>query len=255
MAFDDEFNHDSAVNTSKWNGGGGGVPWCGNGDNIEGNQSCVQDYSRTTIMPGVGVALQPIQSIQESAGMNTYGKFSQKFGYFEFKAKMPTDANGEGDGYHPDLWFLPNGKTNWLLGCGNAGVQASELDEAEEDVGPDNLATMGTSFMDYVTCDNTSYPQPSSSHGDLSASFHTYALYWRNDGSGPYGSMQSYVDGIPQAKYTMDSRASLYGDPIYIMMTMDPCVEAPFFGGAACDSATSANDPLIVQYVRVWQSN
>jgi hypothetical protein len=49
VTFDDEFNQDSAIDTSKWNGGGGApggaVPWCGDPLNIIGNQPCSQDYS------------------------------------------------------------------------------------------------------------------------------------------------------------------------------------------------------------------
>ena len=64
VTFDDEFDRDSAIDTSKWNGGagapGGAVPWCPDPTDVQGNQPCSEDYSRTYIQPGVGVAIQPV---------------------------------------------------------------------------------------------------------------------------------------------------------------------------------------------------
>ncbi|HET6382770.1 MAG TPA: hypothetical protein VFJ58_05205 [Armatimonadota bacterium] len=42
---------------------------------------------------------------------------------------------------------------------------------------------------------------------DLSADWHTYGMYWRDDGSGPYGLMQFYLDGKPLwAPYNLSSK-------------------------------------------------
>src|SRR5271170_5859481 len=36
-------------------------------------------------------------------------KFSQRFGYWEWKMKLPHNVNGEGNGLHPTIWLWPIG--------------------------------------------------------------------------------------------------------------------------------------------------
>jgi beta-glucanase (GH16 family) len=198
-----------------------------------------------------------------TADLQSYGKFSQHYGFFEFSAKMPHDYAGEGDGLHPTLWFIPTNKTGWNIGCGICGNHgnygAPEIDLNEDDIGQGNRNTTGGGGHDYCSCEASWYPQPQSSVGDLSAGFHTYGLYWRNDGSGPNGSVQSYVDGVAQyAPHVLDSNQPFWNNPIYPLIWMDPCAATPggssYYGGAICTSNTSSNDPFVVRYFRAWQA-
>jgi hypothetical protein len=189
-----------------------------------------------------------------TADLQSYGKFSQHFGFFEFSARMPHDHNGEGDGLHPDLWFLPTNKSAFLNGCGvcgnNGNQGAAEIDLAEAGIGPNNSNYLGGGVHDFCTCEVDWFPQPQSSMGDLSASFHTYGLYWRNDSSGPNGSVQSYIDGVPQfSPHPLDSNQPFWNNPVFPLIWMDPCSNN-LSGGASCTSNTSSNDPLVVQYFR-----
>jgi beta-glucanase (GH16 family) len=194
-----------------------------------------------------------------TADLQSFGKFSQHYGFFEFSARMPHDSAGEGDGLHPTLWFLPTNKTLALDGCGACGVfgnqGAAEIDLAEAVMSQTNSEFLGGGVHDFCNCEVSWFPMPQSSVGDLSADFHTYGLFWRNDGSGPNGSIQAYIDGVPQfSAHTFDSNQPFWNNPIYPIIWMDPCIEPPFFGGVACTSKTSSNDPLVVRYFRAWQA-
>jgi hypothetical protein len=261
LTFDDEFSQDSSIDSSKWNGGaGGGLQWCGNGQNIEGNQGCSENYSNEYIVPGVGVALQPVVSPPwtletlggVTASLNTGGptattaKFSQHYGYFEFSAKLPHDFSGEGDGLHPDIWALPIGKSSFSVFVSGD----DEVDVAENDIGAGSLTNVHFSIFDGLAGDATSQAYPFGP--DLSANFHTYGLYWINDGSA-HGSFQAYFDGAPQTS-PVQLTDGLWDNGVYLLLWMDPCVSNAFWGGAACTSNTSNSDPLLIQYARAWRS-
>jgi hypothetical protein len=78
---------------------------------------------------------------------------------------------------------------------------------------------------------------------DLSADWHRYGLYWRDDNSGPYGSMQFYLDGKPLwSPYTLSSAATNMASGIYIFLLLDNDKKG-------CD----ASNAFLVQYVRVWR--
>ena len=218
VTFSDNFARDATVNSAIWNGGiGGGNPFChpsglavrlfatpmidclgyagsqgkecvGNfrGDSIHGGL-VVQDHNSA---PGDNNYFD-----NEWAGVQNYGKFSQEYGYFQWVAKLPTNANGEGDGLHTDLWCTPNGRNT--LGP-NAGAQGAEADVNERVAGPSNRNFTWFTVWDGVAGSATSYAYGAAGSPDLSSAYHTYGLYWRNDGSAPYGSMQLYVDGAPK---------------------------------------------------------
>jgi hypothetical protein len=57
---------------------------------------------------------------------------------------------------------------------------------------------------------------------NLSADWHTYGLYWRDDRSGPYGSMQLYLDGSPWwSPYTLRSSSTNMASGIYMFLLLD----------------------------------
>jgi hypothetical protein len=292
VTLDDEFSQDSVIDTTKWNGGPGGppgspFPMCQSDNNDAlGNSggSCNQFFGNTAtltapydaISPGVGLLIQPLTNYmdpdaslkdtsQDWMALQSYGKFTQKFGYFEISAKMPHDngstdvcgtvqygnneygtGTGDGDGLHPDIWLTVPGRT--ALGGGD------EVDIAENDLGPNTTTNVHFSVFDGGN-EVVSIGYPSTSMGDLSADFHRYAVYWRNDGTGAYGSFQAYFDGQP-----VNATPAPVSDPgfnagVYILPGwMQQLSVAPLFGGCMPSASTSNNNPLIIRYVRVWQS-
>ena len=253
--FDDEFN---TLDASKWNGSYAGTLWCAGETNVVpgGPGGCNQNYFGVSVSGGIlSLAAAPNSSnfadTSNRAAINTSGKFAQRYGYFEFRAKMPHDAGGEGDGLWPALWGLPVGKADQTLnGCGNA---REEVDLVENVTSTTNLNTAHFSVHD--TCVNEySLGFPNVSAGDLSSDYHKYGLYWKNDGT-VHGTMCVYFDDIEQNCHTLTAPDTLWDNGIYLLEQVIPCPpnNSPSFNGAPCHATTSNNDPMLVDYTRVYQ--
>lgn len=262
MTFDDEFTQDSSINTNKWNGGAGGTDWCslyfrhdpGTGKYVgksggaymfrEGSDPCGQHYDGLTLSSTNGLEMRspgfPSAAIQTGGTTVQNSKFIQKFGYWEARFKEPHSTHGEGRGIHPDFWMhpIPEGirsPVEWLpeIDVGERPTWNAKLESANNkmyfgihDYGYDYGGYYGTSPLT-----------------DLSVDWHTYALYWRDDGSGPYGSMQLYLDGSPlRPPYTLRSRDTNMANGIYMFLSLDND-----------QTGGSSTNPFLVQYVRVWR--
>jgi Glycosyl hydrolases family 16 len=253
MTFDDEFTHDSSINTNKWNGGAGGTDWCslnfhGKSGGAymfrEDSDPCGQHYDGCTLSSANGLEMRspgfPSAAIQTGGTTAQNAKFIQKFGYWEARLKVPHSTDGEGRGIHSDFWLhpIPEGvrsPVEWLpeIDVGERPVWDAKLESANNkmyfgihDYGHDYGGHYGTSPLT-----------------DLSADWHTYGLYWRDDGSGPYGSMQFYLDGSPLGSpYTLRSGDTNMASGIYMFLSLDNDKN----GG-------SSTNPFLVQHVRVWR--
>lgn len=251
LTFDDEFNNDT-IETSLWNGDYANLQWCKKG-------RCPQDFKGITLNNGI-LSLQATvnyENFEDGSGradVNSGGltassaKFNQRYGYFEWRAKLPHDRTGEGDGLWPALWALPIGKSSFPGSCAPSN---EEVDVLETVLSTTNTRQVHFSVHDY--CFNQySLTYPTTPVGDLSAAYHIYGLYWRDDAS-PHGSMQVYFDGIPQGPpYVLDARSSLWDNGIYLLNQIIPCGKVPNFGGSPCTSKTSSNDPFLVDYARAY---
>jgi Glycosyl hydrolases family 16 len=267
MTFDDEFTQDSSIDTNKWNGGAGGTDWCnlswqpnttdpaaslaefkGKSEGCymfrECSDSCAQHYDGCTLSKTNGLEMRspgyPSAAIQTGGTTIQNAKFIQKFGYWEARIKMPRSTNGDGKGIHPDFWMhpIPEGVTDpreWLpeIDVGERPTWDANLEKANNlmffgihDYGQEYGGYFGTSPLT-----------------DLSADWHEYGLYWRDDGSGPYGSIQFYLDGVPLGSpYILSSRDTNMANGIYMFLSLDN----DQIGG-------NSTNPYLVQYVRVWR--
>jgi beta-glucanase (GH16 family) len=101
-----------------------------------------------------------------SARMKTQGLFSQKYGRFEFRARMPA-----GQGYWPALWLMPeNSPYGRWPGCGEIDVM--------ENKGNNPGVVAGTIHFSNAT-NGTHRARDGSYHfpkGDGATNFHVYAL-------------------------------------------------------------------------------
>jgi Glycosyl hydrolases family 16 len=255
MTFDDEFSGTS-VDTAKWNGGAANLQWCGG----KRPGTCPQDYDGLTVSGGIlflqGTITNYSTFTNHRAQMNTGGltadsaKFSQRYGYFEWRIKLPHDNSGEGDGFWPAVLAFPIGKSRFPGGCQEGN---EEVDVAENVLGSTNTRQVHFTVNDY--CQNQftmAIPYPFV--GNLSDAFHLYGLLWKNDGS-THGLMQAYFDGMPQGSpYVLDARANLWDAGVYLVNQIIPCPNGnqPFFGGAQCSASTSNRNPMQIDYVRVY---
>jgi len=261
MTFDDEFTQDRSINTNKWNGGAGGTDWCsldfhgktGGGWMFnETSDPCGQHYDGCTLSRTNGLEMRspgaPSAALQTGGTTARNAKFIQKFGYWEARFKVPHNTHGEGTGLHSDFWMhpIPEGlrsPTEWLpeINVGERPTWDAGLDKANNKIyfGIHDYGAHGVRH-------DGAYggPHGTSPLTDLSADWHTYGLYWRDDGSGPYGSMQFYLDGSPLwPPYTLNASSTNMASGIYIFLLLDNDDKG----------ADWKNNPFCVQYVRVWR--
>lgn len=268
----DTFTQDSRIDTSLWNGcSGGGVWWChsGNGDYCDdmghgGALNAIDDGSQyygtppkapyVTVVKGVGLVVQGyskpgtnlIDRNESWVGLTNYGHFLQKFGYLEWCAKMPNEANGAANGLHTDLWCTPEER--------NQVNQSAEVDVNE------GIWGSGVTKAHFCVWENTpGVPPPHGSFlyrvpGGFSSKFHVFGLYWRNDGLGAYGSVQLYVDGKPNSqRVPLNDPAWNSGVYCFAGWMQENTYRDGGTGGGPVDSRTSNANPLYVRWWRAWQ--
>lgn len=265
----DNFDHDDSINQSLWNGGTGGgmpagfckIPATSCGYTGEDCKSYFGTYPKppfATIKRGVGLAIQATHAApgdhkyydNKAADIQSYGKITIHPGSFvEWKAKMPTDRHGEGNGWHVDLWCTTLVRNR----CDNS----SEVDIAEK-----VLSVGNSSRANYIVHDQpqgphtvieAAYSAPGSP--DLSAGYHTYGLFWRKDHLGKQGSLEAYIDGKPIVNHPVPINDPSWGSGAYCYAGWMQQGSAAWGGGALIDSHTSSKNPLYVKHFTVWKAN
>jgi hypothetical protein len=266
---DDNFDHDDSINRALWNGGtGGGMPsgFCGTpatscgytGDDCKSYFGAYPKPPFETIHRGLGLAIQPTHAApgdykyydNKMADIQSYGKITIHPGSFvEWQAKMPTDRQGEGDGWHADLWCTT--------------LSRHECDDSSEvDIAEKILSVGNSSKANYVVHDEpqglhtviqVSYNAPGSPN--LSSGFHTYGLFWRNDHLGKQGSLEAYIDGKPIVNHPAPINDPSWGSGAYCYAGwMQQELGSIWGGGAHIDSHTSPRNPLYIQRFTVWKA-
>src|SRR5712672_1309551 len=245
QTFGDEFNGTS-VDTTKWRGSYAGTEWgCTEPNYVApGPGGCSDNYygvaeaNGVLSLTGTPNAASNFTNTTTRAAINTSTTFAQRYGYFEFRAKMPHDLTGEGDGLWPALWFLPLHRLQeaTLSGCGSGREEPDLLEQIQSTTNSNQAhwtvhdqCTDGSEF---------SVTYPITSVGDLSANYHTYGLYWKNDGTA-HGSMCAVFDGIQQQCRTLtnpdpaSTTQPSWDNGIYTLLQEVPCPpnNMPFFGG------------------------
>jgi hypothetical protein len=264
----DNFDKDDSIRQALWNGGtGGGMPhgFCGTVATSCGytGHDC-QSYFGTypnppfdAIVRGLGLVIQATHAPpgdlkyhdNKMADIQSYGKLTIHPGSFvEWEAKMPTDQRGEGDGWHVDLWCTTLSRHR----CDDS----SEVDVAEKVLSVSNSSTANYVVHDQPmglqTVIETGYSAPDG--GDLSAGFHIYGLFWRNDDLGKEGSLQAYIDGKPIVSHPVPINDSSWESGAYCYAGWMQQELVVFGGGAKIRSHTSSRDPLIIKRFTVWQA-
>jgi beta-glucanase (GH16 family) len=177
-------------------------------------------------------------SAYTSARMKSQGLFSQKYGRFEFRARMP-----EGQGYWPALWLMPeNSPYGRWPGCGEIDIM--------ENKGKSPGIVAGTIHFSNATnrthmARDGYYRFP---EGNGATNLHVYALEWRTN------SIQWFVDGQHFETQTKWSTAAApypapFNQPFYIIMNL---AVGGKYGGDPDDTTVFPGE-MEVDYVRAYQ--
>jgi beta-glucanase (GH16 family)/catechol 2,3-dioxygenase-like lactoylglutathione lyase family enzyme len=169
-----------------------------------------------------------------SARLRTQGKFSQQYGRFEARIKIPS-----GRGIWPAFWLLGDdiGTTHWP-GCGEIDIMEAIGSQASKNYG--SLHGPGYSGGHGLT---SIYNLP---HGELSDDFHVYTLEWEPQ------VVRFYVDGNLYATKTPSDLPAgsrwVYDHPFFVILNL--AVGGNFPGNP--DDTTVFPQHMLVDYVRVY---
>jgi beta-glucanase (GH16 family) len=157
-----------------------------------------------------------------TSGMVTsYGKFSQKYGWFEIRATFP-----KGKGYWPAFWLLPDDKT-W----------PPEIDVLEI-LGHETNVVYMTNH--YNNAEGKHEGKGDKWEGpDFSVGFHTFAVDWEP------GEIVWYVDGVERYRTT----ANVPNVPMYVLANLAVGGDWP----GMPDATTKFPGVMEVDYIRVYQ--
>ena len=244
LVWSDEFDG-TTVNPSNWtyeigNGCPNNCGW--------GNQEREYYTSRATNVFVAGGYLN-IVALKEnyngfpytSARLKSQGLYSKKYGYIEFRAKLPY-----GLGYWPALWMLGNNisSVGWPA-CGEIDIMENKGSEPTKMGSAIHYSDAGNNHV----YQSKSYTLPS---GGSVTNFNTYGFRWATN------SMSFYVNGILIQTWTSwtsstGSYPAPFNQPFYFIMNL--AVGGQYLGSPS-DATINANTvfPGVMQvdYVRVY---
>ncbi|HEY0306618.1 MAG TPA: glycoside hydrolase family 16 protein [Acidobacteriaceae bacterium] len=138
-----------------------------------------------------------LNKLYTAGAITTYGSFSQAYGYFEVKARLP-----KGSGMFPAFWFLAQ----------NVGIYPPEIDVFEGQGADPTYQDENWFWKNPTTGATADAPNAYSGGPDWTAAYHTYGLAWMP------GQLIFYIDGL--AHYTQNS-ANVTAEPMYIILDAD----------------------------------
>ena len=168
-----------------------------------------------------------------SARLDTAGKFSQKYGRFEARIKLPT-----GRGLWPAFWLLgDNFKSAGWPGCGEIDIMENIGSEPATNHG----SMHGPGYSDGHSL-TALYTLPS---GRFSDTFHTFAIEWEP------ASVRFYVDGILYETRTpadIPGKRWVFDHPFFIILNVAVGGNMP----GSPDASTVFPERMLVDWVRVY---
>lgn len=165
-------------------------------------------------------AANPLGLPYTSGLVTSFRSFSQTYGYFEMRAKLPAGA-----GLWPAFWLLPTD---------NKGM--SELDVMEQH-GSDPTVTYQTA----ISVGLGTMVQTVTHGADTSTGFHTYGVDWEQD------TLTYYFDGV--AISTIATPANM-NTPMYMLVNL--AVGGPGTWAGTPDATTAFPARMEVDYVRAY---
>jgi beta-glucanase (GH16 family) len=245
LTWSDEFNG-GTVDTNHWTFD------IGNGNNGWGNNE-LQFYTARPENIFVSNGLLHIVARRESyrgcrytsAKIRTRGHFSQKYGRFEFRARLP-----EGKGFWPAFWLMPE------QAAYGPWAASGEID-VMENKGANPSEVLGTIHFGGTSPRNTRSHGPSYNFptGDSVTNFHLYAVEWTSNAIHWYVDDHLYETQTawwsasgPDGAAVRQPYPAPFNQPFSLIMNL--AVGGNFDGDP--DSATVFPGELQVDYVRVY---
>ena len=242
LVWSDEFDgpSGSAVDSSKWSFDIGGNGW--------GNNE-LETYTDRTVNAHVEGGLLVIKALKEtftgtdgitrnytSARLLTKNKFTQAYGRFEARIKIPY-----GQGLWPAFWMLGDniGTVGWPT-CGEIDIM--------ENIGKEPSIVHGTFHgPGYSGAQGISAAYGLPNGQKFSDDFHTFAVEWEPN------VMRFYVDGLLYKTRTPADlpvgKTWVFDHPFFIILNV--AVGGGFPGNP--DATTVFPQQMLVDYVRVYQ--
>jgi beta-glucanase (GH16 family) len=240
MVWSDEFNgaDGSAPDATKWSIQTGGNGWGNNElEYYTARPSNVQVKGGNLVIMAVKEDYTGPDGVTQhytSARMQTKGLFSQQYGRFEARIKIP-----KGQGMWPAFWMLGNNiDTAGWPACGEIDIM--------ENIGKEPAINHGSLHGPGYAPGNVtaSYTLPT---GALSDDFHVYAAEWDTS------QVRFYVDSNLYATFTSANLPSgspwAFTQPFFILLNVAVGGDWP----GSPDSTTQFPQQMLVDYVRVYQ--
>lgn len=241
ISFQDEFNG-STLDAAKWYD----TIW------YERGQSFPQNYAVQNSGLYIWPQVDPARSGNGNNGFYnrafaTDGKFSQQYGYFEARIKMPI-----GKGLFPAFWLFNHQK--------NEGTIHTEIDIMECYTSSDVNSTPGWSTSDFHPIDYVATvfnnqvtremagSRRAVEHGyitrsDLSAAFHVYGCRWDTSG------VRFFYDGIPLGG-VITVNSNFVDRPMYFLL--DLWLNGQSGTPNASQTPQGISNSMVFDYVRAW---
>ncbi len=240
LVWNDEFNG-AAVDTTKWTYDiGTGPPYPGWGNNeLQFYTSRPQNVFVTNGFLHIVARQESYQGASyTSARLKTQGRFSQTYGRFTFRARLP-----QGQGYWPAFWLMPRDSVY-------GGWAASGEVDAMEIRGQNPGTVLGTIHFGGTWPDNAQSYGPAFTFltGDSAVNIHTYTLEWTTNW------FRWYVDGrayqVQTAWWSSGGPfPAPFDQPFFILMNL---AVGGYFPGSP-DASTVFPGEIQVDYVRVYR--
>jgi beta-glucanase (GH16 family) len=241
LVWSDEFNgpNGSPVDSSKWVSETGGGGW-GN-DELEYYTNRLENASQQDGSLVIKVSQEKYTGADgvtrnyTSARLKTLGKFSQAYGRFEARIKIP-----RGQGIWPAFWMLGDDvdKTGWP-GCGEIDIM--------ENIGKEPALVHGTIHgPGYSGANSIGAPYALPGDRRFADDFHVFAVEWEPD------AIRFYVDDhLYETRTPADLPKGakwVYDHPFFVLLNV--AVGGGWPGNP--DATTVFPQTMLIDYVRVY---
>jgi beta-glucanase (GH16 family) len=240
LKWSDEFNgpNGSPPDPAKWTLMSGGGGW-GNNERqyyTDRWQNVRQEHGNL-ILEAVKEGFQGSDRIRReytSARISTEGRFSQKYGRFEARIRVP-----KGNGLWSAFWLLGEDfSSNGWPACGEIDIM--------EHIGKEPATVLGSLHGPGYSGENSLTTAHAASQGELSDGFHVFAMEWESQ------AIRFYVDGILFATKTAGDvpagKRWVFDHPFFVILNLAVGGNLP----GDPDASTVFPQQMLVDYVRVY---